>query len=77
MERAFNTFCTSKSNRIFLTLQQYMIEIMKVRGTNSYKIPHMKRGSLERKHKLAIKMHCDADLIEDVTNWLNSSENVG
>ncbi|XP_074378094.1 uncharacterized protein LOC141719614 [Apium graveolens] len=77
VEKAFYTFCTCKSNRIFLTLQQCMTEIMKVRGTNSYKIPHMKKGCLERKRELPIKMHCDAELVEDVTKWLDSSENIG
>ncbi|XP_017240013.1 uncharacterized protein LOC108212812 [Daucus carota subsp. sativus] len=52
VENAYNAFSTVKSNRIFLTLQQCMIEIMKARGSNGYKIPHMKKGSLERNGKL-------------------------
>lgn len=50
-----------------------MTEIMKVRGTNSYKLPHMKKGSLERIGELPVKMHCDKEFIEDVTKWLDEN----
>lgn len=75
VEKAFYMFPTSKSNRIFLTLQNCMTEIMKVRGANTYKIPHVKKGSLERQKKLPTQMRCDAELIKDATTWLTVSEN--
>jgi len=43
IEKSFLDFTTSESNKIFLTLQACMIEIMKVRGSNRYKIPHCKK----------------------------------
>ncbi|KAK1399883.1 hypothetical protein POM88_009746 [Heracleum sosnowskyi] len=47
-----------------------------VRGANTYKIPHINKGSLEREKKLPIQIQCDAKLIEDATKWLNLPENV-
>lgn len=76
VEKAFDTFPTNKSNRVFLTLQKCMVEIMKIRGANTYKIPHIKKDYLKREKKLPIQMQCDAELLEDATKWLNFSENV-
>lgn len=76
VENAFESFSSIKSNRIFLTLQQCMIEIMRARGSIGYQIPHMNKASLERNKKLLIHMHCDAKVVEDATEWLNSPENV-
>ncbi|KAK1374940.1 hypothetical protein POM88_031133 [Heracleum sosnowskyi] len=48
----------------------------RVRGANTYKIPHISKGSLERENKLPIQIQCDVELIEDATQWLNLPENV-
>ena len=52
VQKAFDMFLTKKA--IFLTLQQCMIEIMKLRGAKNYKIPHLKKKSLEKKQKLPL-----------------------
>ena len=49
-----------------------MIEIMKLRGANNYKIPHMKKKSLEKEGMLPLQLQYDAKLVEDVRNWLNA-----
>ncbi|XP_057418723.1 uncharacterized protein LOC130712930 [Lotus japonicus] len=46
VEKAFYEFSSIQSDKIFLTLQSCMIEIMKVKGSNKYKVPHMKKDSL-------------------------------
>lgn len=74
VDKAFDMFTTIKSNRIFPTLQQCTVEILKVRGANRYKIPHMKKTSLERKSKLPTRIQCDACLLKDAINWFNSSK---
>lgn len=53
-----------------------MIEIMKVQGSNTYKIPHMNKIFLEMKRKLHLQMQCDAQLIEKITDWLNTHQDV-
>ena len=45
--KAFKSFPIAKSNHIFLTLQLCMIEIMKVKGSHEYKIPHVNKVRLE------------------------------
>jgi len=42
VQKSFEEYSTVKSNRIFLSLQSGMIEIMKSRGSNKYQTPHMK-----------------------------------
>ncbi|XP_074337431.1 uncharacterized protein LOC141674619 [Apium graveolens] len=68
VKKAFDIYPSIKSNRIFLTLQQCMIQIMKYRGANNYKIPHMNMKALERKRKLPLQLRCTPKLIEDVTD---------
>ena len=41
--KAFKEFPTSKCNKVFLTLQSCMVEIMKAKGCNNYKIPRIKK----------------------------------
>lgn len=60
VERAFESFSSKMFNRIFLTLQSCMECIMKVRGSNNYKIPHMRKGALERRGELSCQLKCDA-----------------
>jgi hypothetical protein len=42
-------------------------EAMKVQGSNKYKIPHMKKGSLERQGRLPVQIPCEAELIAEAT----------
>jgi hypothetical protein len=41
-------FCPHKENHIFVTLQTVLLESMKSKGSNNYKIPHMNKATLER-----------------------------
>jgi hypothetical protein len=70
VENSFEAFSTVKSNRIFLTLQSCMIEIMKKGGSNKYKLQHLKKKKLERQGKLPTRLKCDATLVEDVLKYL-------
>ncbi|KAL6564551.1 hypothetical protein OROMI_016001 [Orobanche minor] len=76
VKKAFHMFPCSKGNHIFLTLQECMIEIMKVRGSNTYKIPHMNKSSLEKNKMLPCNMKCDPQLVEEVIAWLNTHQDV-
>jgi hypothetical protein len=70
VEHSFEIFSPVKSNRIFLSLQMCMIEIMKKRGSNRYKTPHLKKKSLERRGQLPTRLKCDAALVQDVLKYL-------
>ena len=44
----YDAYDADKINRVFLTLQSCLIEVMKIGGGNDYKIPHMYKDGLER-----------------------------
>lgn len=46
---AYEVFPTIESNRIFITLQLCLIEIMVAKGSHKYKIPHVNKAMLEKK----------------------------
>ena len=43
VQREFDNYSPVLSNRIFVTLQTVMIEVMKARGGNNYKTPHINK----------------------------------
>uniref|UniRef100_A0A0A9GXI2 Uncharacterized protein n=1 Tax=Arundo donax TaxID=35708 RepID=A0A0A9GXI2_ARUDO len=49
VQRKFEKYCPRSSNWIFVTLQTVMIEVMKARDGNNYKIPHINKPSLEKR----------------------------
>ena len=48
VQEEFDGYEVSKLNRVFITLQTCMVEVMKNGGANKYKIPHMNKDRLER-----------------------------
>ncbi|XP_050217771.1 uncharacterized protein LOC126668626 [Mercurialis annua] len=45
VEQSYESFDVKKSNRIFVSLQLCMIEIMRAKGSNKYKISHINKAS--------------------------------
>lgn len=72
VEKSFDEYCSRKVNRIFLTLQLCMQEIMKIGGSNKYKISHLKKGVLEREGRLPTQITCDPTLVQNVMNSVAS-----
>ncbi|KAL5717415.1 hypothetical protein ACHQM5_010420 [Ranunculus cassubicifolius] len=70
VEKSFNEYPAEKLNRVFLTLQMCMREIMKVEGSNKYKIPHMNKARWEREGNLPTQVSCDYNLVQNVLNML-------
>jgi len=59
-------------NRVFLTLQSCMIEVMKDNGGNKYKIPHMNKERLETQGMLPKALSCDRQLVERALELLSN-----
>jgi hypothetical protein len=59
-------------NRVFLTLQGCMIEVMKDGGGNRYKIPHMSKERLEALVMLPEVLSCDSQLVQRAFELLNN-----
>ena len=72
---AFCEMDRDKLNDIFLTLQQCMVEVMKVKGGNNYKLPHMGKQSLRRQGNLPDTLSCDAGVLQQAIEDLNNIEN--
>ena len=56
VEKAFKNYPVTKLNRIWLTLQSCMNEIIDDKGDNKYKIPHMGKDRLERTNQLPVSL---------------------
>ncbi|CAD6272331.1 unnamed protein product [Miscanthus lutarioriparius] len=59
-------------NRVFLTLQGCMIEVMKDNGGNRYKIPHMSKERLEALDMLPKVLSCDSQLVQRALKLLSN-----
>ncbi|KAL6577163.1 hypothetical protein OROMI_011439 [Orobanche minor] len=71
---SFTELSHVKLNNVFLTLQGCMIEIMKVRGHNNYKVPHMSKASLIRRGLLPENLDVDAQLARDCLQYIVETE---
>lgn len=60
-------------NKVFLTHQQCMVEIMKVDGGNKYHLLHMGKDHLQRSGQLPFTISCDMNLVTKVKNMVNLS----
>lgn len=66
VEKSFDKYSSENLNRVFLTLQTCMIEVMKVYGGNNYKLPHMGKLRLLREDgTLPSQLQCDQTIVEN------------
>jgi hypothetical protein len=72
VENAFEAYDCKSSNKIFLSLQSSMLEIMKKKGSNYYKTPHMKKDVLSSQGMLPTQLKCDWELLYEVYEYLNN-----
>jgi len=70
VENSFDEHPAKQVNQNFLTLQSCMQEIMKIRGSNKYIIPHLKKSILEKEGNIPSQMACDPNLVLDIVNYL-------
>jgi hypothetical protein len=66
----YDAYDADKINRVFLTLQSCLIEVMKIGGGNGYIIPHMYKDGLEHAGNLPTVLGCDRELYESVMQTL-------
>lgn len=73
VEEEFEDYDVADLNRVFLSLQMCMTEVMKLGGGNKYKNPHMNKRGLEREGRLPRRLSCEKSLYENVVNNLAQS----
>ncbi|RLN33604.1 hypothetical protein C2845_PM03G27170 [Panicum miliaceum] len=62
VEKEFEEYNETLLNRVFLSLQSCMKEVMRIGGENGYKLPHMNKQRLEREGKLPNRLSCENGL---------------
>jgi hypothetical protein len=72
VQNSYDNFSSKQSDKNFLTLQSCMIEIMKIKGSNNYRIPHMKKEVLLNRGILPTQLKCDRELVENTFQYLNN-----
>ncbi|GAA0143394.1 hypothetical protein LIER_35737 [Lithospermum erythrorhizon] len=72
VEKSFQELSPSALNRVFLTFQECMIEVLKCKRGNDYKIPHMRKENLEKENCLPVTLSVDHELLEKVLSHLQS-----
>ena len=70
VQQAFDEYLAERSNRIFLTLQSCVIEVLKQFGGNRYKVPHMRKAVRERLGDLPVALQCAANIVSDTIESL-------
>jgi hypothetical protein len=61
-------------NKVFLSLQDCMIEIIKVNGGNDYKQPHMAKDSQINNGTLPVSLEVKAEVLANALSVLNKYE---
>ncbi|KAH6804494.1 hypothetical protein C2S51_032741 [Perilla frutescens var. frutescens] len=72
VENSFEKFPTQELNNVFLTLQSYMVEVMKSLDGNNYKIPHMNKPKLIRDGQLPNCIEFETEIIDVAKTNLGS-----
>ncbi|KAL4580311.1 hypothetical protein LXL04_016501 [Taraxacum kok-saghyz] len=70
VQTSFDKMQSHELNNVFLTLQTCMKEIIKIRGGNNYRIPHIGKSRLERQGNLPIQIECEESLIDEAESYL-------
>lgn len=65
---AFYELTSSTLNKMFLKLQGRLTKIMKVKGQNNYKIPHMGNDRLIRARALPISLQVPIELARGISS---------
>ena len=73
--KAYEELTPQTLNRVFLSLQACLTQILQFRGDNSYKVPHMNKDRLERTGGLPNVLEVDEDLVREVLEYLRQPEN--
>ena len=71
VKEAWDEFEPDVNKYTWLTLQTVMKEVLKVKGGNNYKIPHMGKRSLDRQGILPTDIEVEQSLIDEAVAYLN------
>jgi hypothetical protein len=72
VEQAWNEYPAERSNRVFLTHQTCMVEVMKLMGEHRYKIPHIRKGVLQSLGILPEVLNVDPAIVNVAREYVNA-----
>ncbi|XP_057770715.1 uncharacterized protein LOC130990503 [Salvia miltiorrhiza] len=67
---SFNELSPTTLNKVFLSLQSCMVEILKVKRRNSNKIPHLGNDALIRQNMLPLNLQVPSELVRECISYL-------
>ncbi|XP_057808982.1 uncharacterized protein LOC131023458 [Salvia miltiorrhiza] len=73
VQDAYNEYPPQKINHVFLTFQSCYQEIIKAKGDNNYKIPHMNKERLERIGMLPDAISISQQLVDESMEFLEGN----
>ncbi|XP_042005652.1 uncharacterized protein LOC121754342 [Salvia splendens] len=73
--KAYEELTPQTLNRVFLSLQACLTQILKFKGDNHYKLPHMNKDRLERTDGLPNVLEVDEGIVREVLEYLQQPEN--
>ena len=62
VEDAFHIYPVDNLDKVFITLQSVLLEVMNARGGNKYEIPHMNKDKMLREGTLPMALRIDGEL---------------
>lgn len=71
VQDAFENQEVEKLDNVWLSLQSVMLEIMKCKGHNNYKLQHLHKAAQRRQGTLERDLSVDEDLVEECLTFLN------
>lgn len=70
VKQAFYNISPSTLNKVFLSLQGCLIEILKFKGHNNFKLPHMGKDALIRVGQLPTHLEVEIEVVKEAINFL-------
>ncbi|XP_042051289.1 uncharacterized protein LOC121796523 [Salvia splendens] len=75
VQSSFEELSAQTLNKVFLTLQTCLTEILKVEGGNGYKTPHINKDRLSRLGILPQTLEIEENVVKAAVTYLQQSEN--
>lgn len=75
VKQAFNSYSPIQQNKMWITYQQIMLEVMRHDGSNKYQRPHMGKDRLHRLGQLEQSLTIPVELLNHARSFIEENEN--
>ena len=74
MEEEFENYDPNKLHRSFITFEAVMFEVMKDKGGNQYKLPHLHKDRFQNAGMEITGVYCDSQVVVDTRAIIEEME---